>query len=81
MEKLLELTEYLVKNIVSDVDDVKVSLIEGDDVNVIKVLVDESDMSMVIGKGGVIANSIRTVIQAASYASNLGRVRVNIDSL
>lgn len=81
MEKLVELTEFLVKNIASNSDKVQVSLIESEGVNVIKVLVDEADMSMVIGKGGVIANSIRTVVQAASYASNLGKVRINIDSL
>lgn len=81
MEKLVELTEFLVKNIASDSDKVQVSLVESEGVSVIRVLVAEADMSMVIGKGGVIANSIRTVVQAASYASNLGKVRINIDSL
>ena len=35
----------------------------------------------VIGKGGNIANSIRTIVQAAAYIKKLGRVRINIDSL
>lgn len=81
MEKLVELTEFLVKNIASDSDKVQVSLVESEGVSIIRVLVAEADMSMVIGKGGVIANSIRTVVQAASYSYNLGKVRINIDSL
>lgn len=81
MEQLVELTEYLVKNIAPNSDKVEVSLTEADGVNIIKVLVLEEDMSLVIGKGGVIANSIRTVVQAAAYSSKLGKVRINIDSL
>lgn len=81
MEQLVELTEYLVKNIAPNGDKVEVSLTEADGVNIIKVLVLEEDMSLVIGKGGVIANSIRTVVQAAAYSSKLGKVRINIDSL
>lgn len=81
MGQLVELVEYLVKNIAPNSDKVEVSLTEFDGVNVIKVLVLEEDMSVVIGKNGVIANSIRTVVQAAAYSSKLGKVRINIDSL
>ena len=81
MGQLVELVEYLVKNIAPNSDKVEVFLTEFDGVNVIKVLVLEEDMSVVIGKNGVIANSIRTVVQAAAYSSKLGKVRINIDSL
>ena len=52
---------------------------EGD--TVIQVLVPNDRMSTVIGKAGNIANSIRTIVQAAAYNKKLGRVRINIDSL
>ena len=38
-------------------------------------------MSILIGKGGNIANSIRTIVQAAAYVKKLGKVRINIDSI
>ena len=34
----------------------------------------------VIGKKGVIANAIRTIVQASSYINHERRVRINIDS-
>ena len=52
---------------------------EGD--TVIQILVPSDYMSAIIGKGGNIANSIRTIVQAAAYTKKLGRVRINIDSL
>lgn len=76
---LVELTEYLVKSLVKNTDNVKVTMTEDDGIN-IEVLVDESDIGAVIGRSGNIANSIRTIVQAAAYTNNQGRVRVNIDS-
>ena len=46
----------------------------------IEVLVDESVIGSVIGKKGVIANAIRTIVQASSYANGLKKVKINIDS-
>ena len=46
----------------------------------IQVLVDESDMGRVIGKGGKLANAIRTLVQASSYTKDNKKVRINIDS-
>ena len=37
-------------------------------------------MGRVIGKGGKIANSIKTLIQAKAYNDGNKKVRVNIDS-
>ena len=78
--ELVSLTEYLVKEILSDVE-VKVNKIDSEGDTVIQVLVPNECMSAVIGKGGNIANSIRTIVQAAAYNQKLGRVRINIDSL
>lgn len=78
---LVELTEYLVKSIASAPDMVSVKQFDGEeDVITIQVLVDEQDMGAVIGKGGATANAIRTLVQAAAYVNQLGRVRINIDS-
>lgn len=78
--ELVNLTEYLVKQILPNVE-VKISKIDSDNDTIIQVLVKEEHMSSIIGKGGNIANSIRTIVQAAAYNKKLGRVRINIDSL
>ena len=46
----------------------------------IEILVDEDSMGSVIGKGGMLINAIRTIVQASSYANNGKKVRINIDS-
>ncbi len=79
--KLVELTEFLVKSVVSDPDMVSVKQFEDDeDYIIIQVLVDDSVIGSVIGKKGIIANAIRTIVQASSYANGLKKVKVNIDS-
>jgi hypothetical protein len=82
MEDLILLTEELVKSIVKNSDSVKVKEFETDeeDTVLIQVLVDESDMGLAIGKEGRMANSIRTIIQAASYLKENKRIKINIDS-
>lgn len=80
-EDLKNLTEYLVKQLLPNVNEIKVEQIESENDVVIRVLVPTDYMSNVIGKGGNIANSIRTIVQAAAYNKKLGRVRINIDSL
>lgn len=78
---LVELTEYLVKSSVKDSDSVSVKEFETEDDSVlIQVLVDSSVIGSVIGKGGKIANSIRTIVQASSYLNGNKRVKINIDS-
>ena len=78
--ELVSLTEYLVKELLPDTE-VVVKEIESEGDTVIQVLVPNECMSSIIGKGGNIANSIRTIVQAAAYVKKLGRVRINIDSL
>ena len=79
--ELVNLTEYLAKEILPNVDNISVNKIESEGDTVIQVLVPNEYMSIVIGKGGNIANSIRTIVQAAAYVKKLGRVRINIDAL
>ncbi|MBR6689872.1 MAG: KH domain-containing protein [Bacilli bacterium] len=79
--ELVNLTEYLVKELLPNVENISVKEIESEGDKVIQVLVPSDCMSIVIGKGGNIANSIRTLVQAAAYVKKLGRVRINIDSL
>ena len=74
-------TEYLVKSIVNNPDKVRVSEFKLEDDLIIEVLVSDTDRSVVIGKGGKMANAIRTLVQAHAYILNLGRVKLNIDSI
>ena len=79
---LVEMTEYLVKNVVANPDMVTVKEFpsENDKEIVIEVLVDESDIGRVIGKGGKIANAIRVLVQANSYLQDNKRVKINIEN-
>jgi len=81
MNTLAELTEYLVKNIVKDPETVSVKSYEDEEYITIEVLVSSEDVGAVIGKEGMTANAIRTLVQASSYINNLKKVKVNIDSI
>ena len=78
---LVELTKALVINLISDKENLKINLIEEEKTTIIQILVSNEDMASVIGRGGSIANAIRTIVQAAAYTNKLGSVRVNIDAL
>lgn len=80
---LVALTEYLVKKLVKNPNSAKfkINMIEESDAKIIQVLVDNNSMGSLIGKGGMVANAIRTIVQASSYHNNLGKVRVNIDTM
>ena len=79
---LVELTSYLVKSLVKDLDSVSVKeMPTEDDSMLIEVLVSNDEIGSVIGKGGKIANSIRTIVQASSYMNGNRRVKINIDSV
>ena len=79
--ELVNLTEYLVNELLPDVEGISVKQIESETDTVIQVLVPNECMSLVIGKGGSIANSIRTIVQASAYVKKMGRVRIITDSL
>ena len=74
------LSNFLVKNLVKNKDNVIINKIENDNETVIQILVDSSDIGVLIGKNGKIANAIRTLIQASAYINKLGKVRINIDT-
>jgi len=77
---LVELTEMIVKSLVSDPDSISVKEFPSDDEIIIEVVVKEEDMGSVIGREGKIANSIRTIVQASSYLKDNKRVKINISS-
>lgn len=77
---IVELTEYIVKNLVKEPENVSVKEFQGDEEEtVIQVLVSNSDMPALIGKSGITANAVRTIVQAAAYANHLPKVKINID--
>jgi predicted RNA-binding protein YlqC (UPF0109 family) len=73
-----ELLEFLVKALVEDPSAVVVEELEEDGDLVYEISVAEDDLGRVIGKGGRIANAIRTIAKAA--AVRLDR-RVIVDIL
>ena len=77
---LVEFSELIVKKLVKEPDLVKVQEFDGEDENVIEIIVAEADMGRVIGKKGKIATSIKTLIQAKAYNEGNKKVKVNIDS-
>ena len=75
-----EFAEYLVSNIVKESDLVRVKKFETEEGTIIEILVSESDMASVIGKGGSVAGAIKNLIQAKAYNEGLHNLKVNIDS-
>lgn len=76
-----EYTSFLVKSIVKNPDMVKVEIFEteGED-PILEIIVHHDDFGAVIGKGGKIATSLRTIIQAYAFLNKMPKVKVNIDS-
>jgi predicted RNA-binding protein YlqC (UPF0109 family) len=75
---MTELLEFLVKALVEDPEAVTVEELEEDGDLIYEISVAEGDLGRVIGKGGRIANAIRTIAKAA--AVRLDR-RVIVDIL
>ncbi|HKI65859.1 MAG TPA: KH domain-containing protein [Solirubrobacterales bacterium] len=75
---MTELLEFLVKALVEEPDAVEVEELEEDGDLIYEITVAEGDLGRVIGKGGRVANAIRTVAKAA--AVRLDR-RVIVDIL
>lgn len=80
--KLVELTEFIVKELVNDPDSVSVKEFPSENENevIIQVMVPEDQMGRVIGKGGNLAKALRIIVQASSYVDGNKRVNINIDS-
>ncbi len=60
-----ELVEFLVRALVENPDEVEVEEFEEDGDLILEVSVADDDLGRVIGRGGRIANAIRTVARAA----------------
>ncbi|HEY5332766.1 MAG TPA: KH domain-containing protein [Solirubrobacterales bacterium] len=63
---MTELLEFLVKALVEDPEAVEVEELEEDGDLVYEISVAEGDLGRVIGKGGRVANAIRTIAKAAA---------------
>jgi predicted RNA-binding protein YlqC (UPF0109 family) len=63
---MTELIEFLVRALVEDPEAVVVEELEEDGDLIYEVTVADGDLGRVIGKGGRIANAIRTIAKAAA---------------
>ena len=63
---MTELLEFLVKSLVEEPEAVVVEEIEEEGNLVYEITVAEGDLGRVIGKGGRVANAIRTIAKAAA---------------
>ncbi len=70
----------IVKPLVVYPDDVVVKILSDDDNQIsIQLLVNPDDLGRVIGRGGRMANAIRTILYAGGTIENT-RIRLDIDS-
>ena len=63
---MTELLEFVVKALVEDPEAVRVEELEEDGDLVYEISVADDDLGRVIGKGGRVANAIRTIAKAAA---------------
>ena len=77
---LAELTEFIVKSLVKDVDKVIVRETFIDDFIKIDVSVSNEDVKRVIGRDGKVIQSIRTLVQEASTLRDNKYVKVEIEN-
>ena len=66
-----EMLEYIVKSLVSTPDAVVIDEQDQGKTKVYKVTVAEKDLGSVIGRGGCIANAIRTVVKSTAGKARL----------
>ena len=65
-----DLVEFLARALVEDPDSVQVEEVEENGDLVLEVTVGPEDLGRLIGKGGRVANAIRTIAKAASTRSD-----------
>lgn len=65
-----ELTEIIVKALVDNPNEVKITEKDGENSLVIQIQVQSDDMGKIIGKQGRIAKALRTVVKAAAAKEN-----------
>ena len=72
-----EFVESIIKQIVDSPDEVQVQEVKAERVILLEIRVAKKDMGKVIGKGGRVANALRTIVGAAA-AKQKKRVMVEI---
>jgi predicted RNA-binding protein YlqC (UPF0109 family) len=72
--RAVELLRYLAKKLVSKPDDVIVAVVDGQRGPVIELEVHPDDFGKVIGKGGRVAQALRTIVRASAE----GKVTIDI---
>ena len=74
---MTELVEYLVKQLVDHPEAVEVAPFEDEQGFIYEVRVDPTDMGKIIGRGGRVINSVRTVVKSVAQRQGLN-VQVEI---
>ena len=78
---LVPITEFLVKSVVKQPDLVSVKQYDEEDEIVLEVLASKDDMPTLIGKQGVVASAIRTIVIAASCTEeNRKKLKINFEA-
>jgi hypothetical protein len=72
-----ELVEYIVKSIVAEPDNITITEENSDEGLLIKLEVADEDKGRVIGRGGRVAEAIRTLLRVKAAKDNT-RVRLQI---
>ena len=65
-----EILETIIETLVSNKESININQIDGEKTIIFEVKVAEEDMGKVIGKQGVIAKSIRTIMKAIASKEN-----------
>ena len=73
-----EFVTYIVKKLVDNPDDVKVTQIDSEKTTILELQVKEGDLGKVIGKSGRTAKAIRTLLTAAAAKSGQKRAILEI---
>lgn len=73
-----EFVEYIVKKLVDNPEDVKVTQIDSEKTTILELQVKEGDLGKVIGKSGRTAKAIRTLLTAAAAKSGQKRAILEI---
>ena len=78
---LVPVTEFLVKSVVKQPDLVSVKQYDEEAEIVLEVLASKDDMPTLIGKQGVVASAIRTIVIAASCTEeNRKKIKINFEA-
>jgi len=78
LEKLEELLNFIICELVETKEEVKISTVKRGESIILKVRVAEGELGRVIGKNGLTANAIRGVMQAAGVKDQLD---INVEFL